>query len=134
MDDVRLSFQGNPIANNSIVLISDIGDNMDNRILCITSNPECCTRSTNRLGFWYFPSGREVTGRSSSENIYRVRSSAESKSSTKLNAVMLGRRDVNASGPTGLYRCVIPDRFGVDQTFIIGIYSSHENSELGLPA
>ena len=101
---------------------------MDNRILCITSNPECCTRSNNRLGHWYFPSGKEVTSRGSSEDIYRIRSNAGS--SGKLASVMLGRRDVNAIGPTGLYRCVIPDRFGVDQTLIVGIYFSSNNSEL----
>ena len=127
MDDVWLSFRGNPIANNSVVLISDIGDDMDSRILCITSNPDCCTRSTNRLGFWYFPSGREVSGRGSGEDIYRTRSA-------KLATVMLGRRNLSASGPTGLYHCVIPDRSGVDQTLFVGIYSSSENSELPIKA
>lgn len=130
VDDVWLSFRGNPIANNSIVLLSDIGDNMDSRILCITSNPDCCARSTDRLGFWYFPSGREVSSRSSGDDIYRTRSGAKSKSSTKLATVMLGRQNPSARGPTGLYHCIIPDRSGVDQTLIVGIYSSSENSEL----
>ena len=54
---------------------------------------------------------------------------------TKLaSAVNLGRRDnMNTSGLTGLYRCVIPDRSGVDQTLIVGIYSSRKNSELNIP-
>ena len=133
VDDVRLSFRGNPIANNSIVRITDIGDNMDSRILCITSNPDCCAMSDNRMGFWYFPSGREVSFRSSGEYIYRTRSGAESISSTRLATIMLGRRDErpNAREPTGLYRCVIPDRHGIDQTLIVGVYSSNENSESG---
>ena len=37
---------------------------------------------------------------------------------------------MNAGGLTGLYRCVIPDRSRVDQTLIVGLYSSRENSEL----
>ena len=127
MEDVRLSFRGNSIANNSIVLLSDIGDNMDSRIQCITTNPDCCTRT---LGFWLFPSGRQVDGRGSGDVIYRSRSRAEP---TNLASVSLGRRDnMNTSGLTGLYHCVIPDRSGVDQTLIVGIYSSRENSELNI--
>ena len=70
-------------------------------------------------------------GRGSSDGIYRTRSRAEP---TKLATVMLGRRNdrVNASGPAGLYRCVIPDRSGVDQILIVGIYISSENSEYEL--
>ena len=132
VDDVRLSFRGNSIANNSIVRITDIGDNMDSRILCITTNPDCCAMSDNRMGFWYFPSGREVSFRGSGEDIYRIRSGAESMSSTSLATTMLGRRDErpDARGPTGLYQCVIPDRHGINQTLIVGVYSSNENSEL----
>ena len=122
---MRLSLRGSPIANNSIVLLSDIGDNMDSRIQCVTTNPNCCTRS---LGFWLFPSGRQVNSRGSGDVIYRSRSRAEP---TKLGSVSLGRRDnMNASGLTGLYRCLIPDRSGVDQTLIVGLYSSRKNSEL----
>lgn len=88
--------------------------------------------SDNRMGFWYFPSGTQVFSRSSGEDIYRIRSGAESMSSTSLATVMLGRRDErpNARRPTGLYRCVIPDRHGINQTLIVGVYSSNENSEL----
>ncbi len=69
-----------------------------------------------------------MNGRGSGDAIYRSRIRAEP---TKLASLMLGRRDnKNASGLTGLYRCVIPDRSGVEQTLIVGIYSSHENSEI----
>ena len=55
-------------------------------------------------------------------------------SAVNLASVSLGRRDnMNTSGLTGLYRCVIPDRSGVDQTLIVGIYSSRKNSELNIP-
>ena len=129
MDDVRLSFRGNPIANNSIVLITDIGDNRDTRILCTTDNPNCCAGS-NRMGMWFFPDGSAVKSRSSAEDVYRMRSGAKSTSLTNLASVILGRRNTSAaSGPTGLYRCIIPDRSGVDQTLIVGIYFSHDNSE-----
>ena len=131
MDDVQLFFRGSPIANNSIVQITDIGDDINSRILCITSNPDCCAMSDNRMGLWYFPSGREVSSRNSGEDIYRIRSGAGSMLSTRLATIMLGRRDErsNARGPTGLYRCVIPDRHGINQTLIVGVYSSNENSE-----
>ena len=85
VDDVRLSLRGSPIANNSIVLLSDIGDNMDSRVQCVTTNPDCCTRT---LGFWLFPSGRQVNSRGSGDAIYRSGSRAEP---TKLGSVSLGR-------------------------------------------
>ena len=105
---------------------------MDSRILCITTNPDCCAMSDNRMGFWYFPSGTQVSFRSSGEDIYRIRSGAESMSSMRLATIMLGRRDerLNARGPIGLYRCIIPDRHGINQMLIVGVYSSNENSEL----
>ena len=132
MDDVRLSFLGNPIANNSVVLITDIGDNLNSRIQCITNNPDCCAGRI-RMGMWFFPDGREVISRSSGQDIYRMRSGAESTTSTRLAAVTLGHRNSSAaSGPMGLYRCVIPDSSGVDQTLTVGIYSSHDNSKLNI--
>ena len=85
VDDVRLSFRGNSIANNSIVLLSDIGDNMDSRIQYITTNPDCCTRT---LGVWLFPSGRQMNSRGSGDVIYQSRSRA---GPTKLASVSLGR-------------------------------------------
>ena len=116
MDDVRLSFRGDSIANNSIVVISEIGDSMSTRIQCTTVNPN------QKVGRWFFPNGREVLGRGSGRVIiYRSRNN--------LGAVMLGNRN-NATGPTGLYRCTIPDRFGDEQTLIVGIYSTCINSEL----
>ena len=67
-----------------------------------------------------------MNGHGSGDVIYRSRSRA---GSTTLASVSLGRRDnMNANGLTGLYRCVIPDRSGVDQTLIVGVYSSNENS------
>ena len=69
--------------------------------------------SDNRMGFWYFPSGTQVSFRSSGEDIYRTRNGAESISSMRLATIMLERP--NARGPTGLYRCVIPDRHGINQ-------------------
>jgi hypothetical protein len=134
VDDVRLSFRGNSIANNSIVQINDIGDTMDSRILCITSNPDCCARFTNGMGFWYFPNGSEVAFRGSGADIYRIRSGVQSSSSIRPATIMLGRRDKRAiaNGSTGLYHCIIPDRYGINQRLIVDVYSSSENSEFNL--
>ena len=43
----------------------------------------------------------------------------------------LHRRN-GATGPTGLYQCVIPDSSGVEQTLFVGIYTTRENSKLKL--
>ena len=64
-------------------------------------------------------------------NIYRDRTGADSVSSMSDATVRLNRRN-GATGPTRLYHCVIPDSSGVDQTLVVGIYTSRENSKLKL--
>ena len=70
------------------------------------------------MGDWFFPNGAVLGNILAGENIYRDRTSA---------TVRLHRRN-GATGPTGLYHCVIPDSSGVDQTLFVGIYTIRENS------
>ena len=80
------------------------------------------------MGEWFFPNG---TALGSSGHIYHDRTGAESASSMSEATVRLHRRN-GATGPTGLYQCVIPDSSGVDQTLFVGIYTTRENSKLKL--
>ena len=128
--DVGLSLNGNSISNNSIVLITDIGEE-DDALLCTTNRQGCCADPNNRMGEWFFPSGTALGSNGAGGNIYRDRTGAESASSTSDATVRLHHRR-SATGPTGLYHCVIPDSSGVDQTLFVGIYTNRENSKLNL--
>ena len=79
------------------------------------------------MGEWFFPSGTALGSNGAGGDIYRDRTGADSASSTNDATVTLNRRN-GATGPTGLYYCVIPDSSGVDQTLFVGIYIIRENS------
>ena len=117
--DVGLSLKRNSTSNNSIVLITDIGEG-DDALLCTTNRQDCCADPSNRMGEWFSPDGTALGSKGAGGNIYRDRTGA---------TVRLHRRN-DATGPTGLYHCVIPDSSGVDQTLFVGIYTIRENSKL----
>ena len=74
------------------------------------------------MGEWFFPNGTALGSKGAGGNVYRDRTSA---------TVRLHRRNA-ATGPTGLYHCVIPDSSGVEQTLFVGIYTTSDNSKLNL--
>ena len=109
-----VALNGVHYANNSVVLITDIGKG-GRGLLCLTNSTQCCRGSDNPngggLGEWYFPDGTPVpTGNPFS--IYRNR---------ELSTVQLNRRK-NAQAPTGVYRCEIPDASGTNTRVYAGIY------------
>ena len=85
------------------------------------------------MGDWFFPNGTPLDGYNAHGDIlfYCDRTGAESASSMSDATVRLHRRN-GATGPTGLYHCVIPDSSGVNQTLFVGIYTNRENSKLKL--
>ena len=83
------------------------------------------------MGEWFFLDKAALRSRGAGGNIYRSRTGAESTSSMSDATVRLNRRN-GATGPTGLYRCVISDSYGVEQTLFVGIYTSNVNSKLML--
>ena len=110
---VGFFFNNNNLSNNSIVLLSDIGEG-SGALLCLTGRERCCstTRGGERRGAWRFPNGSEVM--LSGGNIYHERS---------YSSLSLNRRN-NAVGPTGIYTCAIPDAGNIVRTLVIGIYST----------
>ena len=83
------------------------------------------------MGEWFFSNGTALGSNGAGGDIYHDRTGAESASSTSDATVRLHRRN-GATGPTGLYHCVIPDSSGVEQTLFVGIYTSSENSKFKL--
>ena len=81
------------------------------------------------MGEWFFPNKTALGSNGAGGDIYHERTGAESASSMSDATVRLHRRN-GATGPTGLYHCVIPDSSGVEQTLFVGIYTSRENCKL----
>ena len=108
---VRFQLNGQSYGNGSEVLLTDIGErgNID-ALFCLTDDTQCCNIGGVQLGDWYFPNGTQLQdGQDASRDIYRNRGPS---------VVRLNRRN-NATSPTGLYRCEIPDASGTTQTIYI---------------
>ena len=107
---VRFQLNGQSYGNDSEVLLTDIGDG-DSALLCLTDNTQCCNvAGLGPLGEWYFPDGTPVVnGTNQSRSIYRNRGPS---------VVRLNRRN-NATSPTGVYRCEVPDASGTIQNIYI---------------
>ena len=122
--DITFQLSGVFYANNSNVAIGDIGEG-DNALLCQTNNTQCCRGSDNPnggpLGEWYFPDGTPVPdGTDASRDIFRSRASS---------VVRLNRRN-NATSPTGVYRCEIPDASGTNQNIFVELQAGTFNSHM----
>ena len=115
--DVSLFLNGRIFPNNSIVLLSDIGEGSSG-LFCLTNRTRCCstTAGGERRGAWRFPNGSEVVQESIGGDIYHDRS---------YSSVILNRRN-NAVGSTGIYTCEIPDAGNTTRTLYIGVYGSED--------
>ena len=124
-EGVRFSLRGTTYQNNSLVTLEDIGEGYG-ALLCVTVNPACCARDQSPgggiLGDWYYPNGTGVfnslnivvgyNGQYIMWDFYRNRGQS---------VVRMNRR---RGGVNGIYRCVIPDAAGVNQTMYIGVYTA----------
>uniref|UniRef100_A0A1X7SZM2 Fibronectin type-III domain-containing protein n=1 Tax=Amphimedon queenslandica TaxID=400682 RepID=A0A1X7SZM2_AMPQE len=88
--------------------------NVNDALWCQSAN-----NGTN-IGVWYYPNGTEVPlfdgpfgGSSAPCPVYSKRFHGQ---------IALARRDV-LSGYEGLYKCIIPDENGVNQTLVVGAYT-----------
>lgn len=86
--------------------------------MCFTNKTCCCGDSPNRFGDWYFPDKARVGVDGANGNFYRDRGPS---------VVRLNRRN-DATMPTGVFRCEIPDASGNNQTVYVGVYSVTEGS------
>ena len=103
---VYLSLNGTVRSNNSDILISEIGNSIENTLQCITDKMPCCRREA--VGEWYF-SGNGVVPLLSSGATTFFRSRGDD------GTVNLNRVSSDVLMPTGQYCCVVPDAIGVNQ-------------------
>ena len=114
LTDIVFQLSGISYVNNSVICLTDIGER-NNALLCLTDATQCCNINGVILGDWYFPDGTLVIdGQDASRDIYRNRGPS---------VVRLNRRN-NATSPTGVYRCEIPDASGTTQTLYVGVYTT----------
>lgn len=111
---VRLSLNGELIANHSYVDVDNIGED-DNALLCHTNNSECCSSyypGQIRAGEWYYPDGTYVGIEAFYENeFYRNRGS---------QVVRLNHRQGDFT-QRGLFRCELPDSTWIQRTVYVNI-------------
>lgn len=125
---VRLEL-GNPpqariLSNNSMVDILSVGDSETggDPLVCATERVPCCGTTIYRAGNWSYPNGTEVPIMGAGYSFYRYR--RDSQGSSIWGGALLNRRH-GATGPTGIYSCIIPDPDGVIQTLYVELYTSN---------
>ena len=109
MDTVHFELKGQIYLNGSSLPLSLIGEG-DDALLCKTDGA-CCI-PPNRAGEFYYPNDSKVMILNSGDNIYRNRGEG---------MIRLHRRN-NATSPTGIYRCEIPNSQEVFENIYITLY------------
>ena len=127
MYSVRLELGSSRPANNTVVLITDIGNDLQtgggNPLVCATQLTPCCGTSPNRFGDWFYPNGAVVPIEGAGASFYRKR---RDSGNSMLGGALLYRRN-DAMSPTGVYHCIIPGSDQVNQMLYIGLYTVMNN-------
>ena len=116
-----MSLNGQPITNNSIVLLQSIGEGDAGALLCTTDRTACCT-GAGRAGEWFYPNGTMVSIMVVGQPYYRNRGTS---------LIRLNRRPNQGLSLmyTGIYCCKIPDQNNVEQTMCVGAYLTESGGE-----
>ena len=122
-----MSLNGQPVANNSIVVLQNIGEGDAGALLCTTNRTACCTRALGLAGEWFYPDGRMVpindpAPPATAEPYYRSRGTS---------LIRLNRRSNQGLSEmySGVYCCEIPDQMNVMQTLCVGAYLTESAGE-----
>ena len=113
--------EGRFLSNNSIILLGDIGEGSSG-LYCLTKNAECClTEAESMHSHWEFPNGSDVA-EDTIAGVYFTRG---------FSSIHLNRKS-SAVGPTGVYKCLLPDATSMPElkTLYIGVYEDETAGEL----
>ena len=91
--------------NNTRVTVTDIGESMEEALLCYTDNAECCDTTNMNTGRWFEQNGGNVGDQSSGGELFVTKGP---------NIVRLHRS--NNTSPSGTYCCEIPDARSINMT------------------
>ena len=121
---VYLKLKGTVYSAGSMVWISAVGEGV-NALSCMTNKDDCCARSGNRLGEFYYPNGVKVPtySRSHGHSFYRSRGDG---------VVTLNKKAYYSSVlqiSSGEYCCEVPDACGDIQRVCINlVYTLDHNN------
>ena len=93
----RFEFKGDVLVNNSYILRTNIGEDNNDSLHCVTDNSDCCN---NGEGNWYDETGEVEQGSDRNNSLYVTRGDG---------VVYLNYR---AGGHSGMWRCEVPDSNG----------------------
>uniref|UniRef100_A0A1X7T4V6 Fibronectin type-III domain-containing protein n=1 Tax=Amphimedon queenslandica TaxID=400682 RepID=A0A1X7T4V6_AMPQE len=118
-----LAYEDRIIPDYSMIYASQFYDTDKNNDHLDTNDALWCQSANNvtNIGVWYYPNGTEVPlfdgpfddPSGVPEPLFNKRFSGQ---------IALARRD-GLSGYEGLYKCIIPDENGVNQTLVVGAYT-----------
>ena len=125
---MSLSLNGETVPNDGYVLVSDIGTDNNNALLCNTDRSDCCRGGDHPNGIaqgrWYRPDGMEVM----SFTIEYAADPTQARNffyrSRGTGIVRLHRRGIPPQSQRGHFRCVIPDASGTNVTLYVNIGES----------
>ena len=113
---LSLELNSEDLPDNSLVVLTNIGEEEMNILLCRTSRTDCCssseTGSNMGIGNWYTPDGSVIPDLNTT-----VQSGVGFYQERRAQSIALYRRS-NTTSPEGLYRCEIPG----DNSAYIGLY------------
>ena len=119
---LTLSLGTKPLANNSVVVITDIEDGRSggSPLICATTFTPCC--KVGKQGEWYYPDGTVVPDSTANEDFFRSRNDD--------GELRLNRIRNNAMTPTGIFHCELPVSDNVTQTLYVGVYATNDSGEM----
>ena len=118
-DSLELQHNSQTIPNNSLLILTEIGTQLDNSVQCITSRLNCCssaeTLTGQGLGDWFLPDGsnlNELENTGTDMDFYLMRGNG---------SLDLFRRN-NIISPEGLFYCEIIESNEELKRVYVGLY------------
>ena len=96
--------------------LNNDSNNINDALWCQSAN------SGSDIGVWYYPNGTQVLLFTGAFDDSSAKSPLFSK---RLNGQIALARRGGLSGFEGLYTCIIPDENGVNQTLVVGAYTTN---------
>ena len=126
-----LPFEDRIIPDYSMIHASQFY-NVDKNNDALDINDALWCQSANNvtnIGVWYYPDGTEVPLFDGSFDQSGV---PEPLFSKRFSGQIALARSEGLSGYEGLYKCIIPDENGVDQTLVVGAYTDDGYNNNGM--
>ena len=115
----KLLIDEDPLQNNTLVFMDELGENENSSLTCTTSNTSCCSEHETNFG-WFYPNGTRLGSMDEGHSLYLAAESG----AFRLHYM----REASDSPPGGIYRCTVPSNNSI-VTYYAGIYP-HGNGRL----